>query len=439
LGENEMKKAALLFTILILIFSASAYAQEAELDLDTLVKSALEKNPKIKSLEDAARASKFRIRPAGALPDPVIGLGIKNMGLTRWTVGEEVMSEVGVSVSQMIPFPGKLSLKSQIASTQALQAEENLKAARLALVRQIKELYARLFYYQRSIELLRQKKEVLEKALNLAEVKYSVGTGVQPDIFRAKVEISGMDEMLLTMGQMIRTTTANMNALLAQPADSPLGRAKEIPYQELTTDLDSLQAAARDKSPLLKSAQLMIEEGETEVRMARKEYYPNFMVQVGKGFKGQFPDMYEIMVGVEIPLYAKRKQANLLEESVSRLSGSRYEYASMRDEVGFMITESYTMARTAGELVGLYKNKIVPQARFAYESSLANYQTGKVDFLMLISDITNLFTYEMEVFRNLSSLWASAAKLEELTSLELLGPREETVVVTGSGAVATHR
>ena len=182
-----MKKPAFLLTALILIFSASAYAQEAELDLDALVKSALEKNPKIKSLEDAARASKFRIRPAGALPDPVIGLGLKNMGLTRWTVGEEVMSEVGVSVSQMIPFPGKLSLKSQIASTQALQAEEDLKAAKLGLVRQIKELYARLFYYQRSIGLLVQKKEVLEKALNLAEVRYSVGTGVQPDIFRAKV------------------------------------------------------------------------------------------------------------------------------------------------------------------------------------------------------------------------------------------------------------
>ena len=434
-----MKKAALLFTVLILIFSASAYAQEAELDLDALVKSALERNPKIKSFEDAARASKLRVRPSGALPDPVIGLGIKNMGLTRWTVGEEVMSEVGVSFSQMIPFPGKLSLKSQIASTQSLQAEEDLKAARLQLVRQIKELYARLFYYQRSIELLGQKKEVLEKALNLAEVKYSVGTGVQPDIFRAKVEISGIDEMLLTMGQMIRTTTANINALLAQPEDSPLGRAKEIPYQELTTDLGSLQAAALEKSPLLRASQLTIEEGETEVKMAKKEFYPNFMIQLGKGFKGQFPDMYEAMVGVEIPLYAGRKQSPLLEEAVSRLSSSRNEYASMRNDVAFMITESYTMARTAGEIVGLYKNKIVPQARFAYESSLANYQTGKVDFLMLISDITNLFMYEMEYFRNLSSLWASAAKLEELTSLELLGPREEAASMTGSRAAPTHR
>jgi len=434
-----MKKAALLFTVLILIFSASAYAQEADLDLDALVKSALERNPKIKSFENAAKASKLRVRPSGALPDPVISLGIKNMGLTRWTVGEEVMSEVGVSFSQMIPFPGKLSLKSQIASTQSLQAEEDLKAARLQLVRQIKELYARLFYYQRSIGLLGQKKEVLEKALNLAEVKYSVGTGVQPDIFRAKVEISGIDEMLLTMGQMIRTTTANINALLADPPDSPLGRAKEIPYQELTTDLGSLQAAALEKSPLLKASQLMIEEGETEVKMAKKEFYPNFMIQLGKGFKGQLPDMYEAMVGVEIPLYAGRKQSPLLEEAVSRLSSSRNEYASMRNEVGFMITESYTMARTAGEIVGLYKNKIVPQARFAYESSLANYQTGKVDFLMLISDITNLFMYEKEYFRNLSSLWASAAKLEELTSLELLGPREEAASVTGSGAVSTNR
>jgi len=434
-----MKKPAFLLTALILIFSASAYAQEAELDLDALVKSALEKNPKIKSLEDAARASKFRIRPAGALPDPVIGLGLKNMGLTRWTVGEEVMSEVGVSVSQMIPFPGKLSLKSQIASTQALQAEEDLKAAKLGLVRQIKELYARLFYYQRSIGLLGQKKEVLEKALNLAEVRYSVGTGVQPDIFRAKVELSGIDEMSLTMGQMIRTTTANINSLLDEPSDSPLGRAKEIPCQELTTDLSSLQAAALAKSPLLRASQLMIEEGETEVKMAKKEFYPNFMIQLGKGFKGQFPDMYEAMVGVEIPLYAGRKQSPLLEEAVSRLSSSRNEYASMRNDVGFMITESYTMARTAGEIVGLYKNKIVPQARFAYESSLANYQTGKVDFLTLISDITNLFMYETEYFRNLSSLWASAAKLEELTSLELLGPREEAPSLTGSRAAPTHR
>ena len=412
-----MKKTALFLSLVILTFSG--FAQESDLDLNGLVKAALEKNPKIKSLEDMVRASKFRIGPSSALPDPVIGIGVKNMGLTRWTVGEEIMSEVGVSASQMIPFPGKLRLKAEIASTQALQAEENLAAAKLALVREIKELYARLYYYQKAIDLLGQKKETLLEALQLAELRYAVGKGAQADIFKAQVEISGLEEMLLNMDQMARTTKANINSLLADPPESPLGRPSEIPLQELKERLSTLQSAAQEKSPLLKAAQLMIQEGETDVRMARKEYFPNFMVQVGKGFRGALPDMYEIMVGVEIPLYAKKKQANLLEESLSRLSSSRNEYSSMKNDIGFMITEGYTMARTSGDLIGLYKDKILPQARLAYKSSLANYQTGQVDFLMLVSDITNLFTYEMEYFRNLSVLWASTAKLEELTSLEL--------------------
>lgn len=417
-----MRRISLLLGVVI--FAGCALGQEKDLDLNNLVSQALERNPRIKALEDSARASKFRIAPEGALPDPVIGFGLRNMG-THWTVGNEIMSEVDLSLTQTIPFPGKLRLKADIASSRALQAAENLNAAKLTLVREIKDFYAKLFYYQRSADLLRQKKEVLERALKLAELKYSVGTGAQPDIFRAQVEISGIDEMLLNMGQMIRTTSANINALLDLPADSPLGPAREIPFYALSADLDTLRKLTEEKSPLLQGARLMIEEGETEVKMARKEFYPNFMVQVGKGFKGPLPDMYEVMVGVEIPLYAKRKQTNLLEESVSRLSSTRNDYASMRNEIGFMITESYTMARTAGDLVGLYKSRLLPQARLAYESSLANYQTGKVDFLMLISDITNLFTYEAEYVRNLSSLWSSAAKLEELTSLELINPPAE--------------
>jgi len=434
-----MKATAFLLAVLILLFSAAAYGQEAELDLDSLVQSALERNPRIRSLEDGAKAARIKIRPSGALPDPVLGLGIRNMGLTSWMVGEDPMSEVGVSVSQMIPFPGKLGLKSEIASTQALQAEENLKAAKLTLVREIKDLYSRLYYYQRSVELLQQKKEILEKALKLAEVKYSVGLGAQPDIFKAQVEISAIEEMLLNMGQMTRTTAANINALLDLPAESPLGQAKEIPFYELASALDTLRQKAEERSPQLQGARLMVKEGETEVRMARKEYYPNFMIQLGTGLRGDLPDMYEIMVGVEIPLYAGRKQGPLVEEAVSRLSSRRNGYVAMRNEVGFMITESYTMARTAGDLAALYKNQILPQARLAYESSLANYETGKVDFLMLISDITNLFTYEAEYARNLSTLWSSTARLEELTSLELISPARQTVAQVGAVAAPAGR
>ena len=67
-------------------------------------------------------------------------------------------------------------------------------------------------------------------------------------------------------------------------------------------DIDTLRQKAEERSPRLEEARLMIQEGEIEVGMAKKEFYPNFMVQVEKGSKALFPDMYEFMVGVEIPL-----------------------------------------------------------------------------------------------------------------------------------------
>ena len=413
-----MKK--FLTMVLLMASALGGFGQEGRLDLKQLVHSALERNPRIKSFQRQAEAQKFRIAPEGALPDPVIGLSLKNMGLDRLTVGDEVMSGVGVSMSQMIPFPGKLRLKSEMASKRALQSEQGLRLARLSLIREVKDLYAKIFYYEKALALLERKRGILENALKLAEVKYSLGKGSQSDIFKAQVEISGIQEMKLSMDQMLQASRANINSLLDLPAENPLGHPQEIPFYELKLSLEELREASLKNSPAIKEAELMVEENQVGVKMARKEFYPNFMLQAGKDFKGRLMDMYEVMVGVEIPLYYKKKQAKLLEESLAKLESSKNDSSSMKNEVGFMLNENFLMARTAGNLVRLYRERIIPQASLALESSLANYQVDKVDFLMLLSDISSLVSFEMESVKNLAALWSSTAKIEELISLEIL-------------------
>jgi outer membrane protein TolC len=269
-------------------------------------------------------------------------------------------------------------------------------------------------------ELLLEKKEILEKALRLAEIKYSVGKGIQADVFKAQVEVSAIEEMILTMKQMAEAAKANINSLLDFSSDNPLGIPAEIPFYELKKELSELLEAAMKNSPVLKEAELMIEQGMSEVDLAKKEFYPNFMVQAGKDFKGQFKDMYEVMVGIEIPLYRGRKQAKLLEESRSKLSSSRNSLASMKNEIGFMLNENFLTAKTSENLIKLYKERIIPQATLSLESSLSNYEVDRVDFLMLLSDINSLFSYEMEYIKNLTNLWISVSRIEEMTSLEFI-------------------
>lgn len=409
-----------LIPALIIILSLNVYSQGENLSLDQLVNFALERNLQIKSLQDVTDAQKSRVSAEGALPDPVLGFSLKNVGLDRFSVGEEMMSGVGFFISQAFPFPGKLRLKSEIALKGALQAEERLKGYKLSLVRQVKELYSRLFFYHRSLKLLRKKKEVLTNAFKAAEVKYSVGKGIQSDLFKAQVEISAIEEMTISMEQMMRVTEANINSLLDFPPERPLGSPAEIEFYELKSGLTELFEEAKKNSPLLKEAELMVEENETEVKMAKKEFFPNFMVQAGKDFKGPIKDMYEVMVSFEIPLYQKRKQAKLLAESLSELSSSKNQYLSMKNELTYMLQENFLMARTAGNLLKLYRERIIPQASLALESSLANYKVDKVDFLALLSDINSLFSYELEYLKNLSNLWVAAAKIEELTAMNFI-------------------
>ncbi len=410
------------FAFLFIIFSMSFQVSNGEetLYLEKLVKLALERNPTIKSMREKVEAQRFRITPEKTLPDPIIGLSFKNIGLDQFSVGKEMMSGIGVSFSQKIPFPGKLKLKGEIAEKRALRSEESLKSFTLFLIRKIKELYSKLFYYNRAIDILEKKKEILEKALKIAETKYSVGEGIQSDIFKAQVEISKIEEELILMKQMLRTIEAQINSLLDFPPDKPLGKPQEIPFYEIKIDLKKLYEEAENRAPVLKEAELMVEENAKEVELSKREFYPDFMIEGGKEFKGPFKDMYEIMVGVEIPLYYKRKQDNILKESISNLNSSKNNYSSMRNEIFFMINENFVMGKASENLIRLYKERIIPQATLALESSLSNYQVGKIDFLTLLSDINNLFSHEMEYFKELSNLWIAVSKIEEVTSLQII-------------------
>ncbi len=420
MNKNKTGFFPLVFLFFLFYLPPAAPAEQDKLNLTELLQLAKERNPGLLSLQEEIKAYQFRVEPQATLPDPVLAFSLRNIAATQFTVGQEMMSGVGFSVSQMIPFPGKLRLKKEMAKIQVQRAKRISDGYTLALFRQLKELYAKLFYFQKSLRVLEKKKLFLEKALEAASIRYSVGEGVQTDVLKARLEIAELDQMIKPMEQMLRAVEGQINSLLAFPMEKRWGEAEEIPVFELNIPLGQLIAAAIEKSPKLKEAELMIEEQELEVRLSRREFLPNFMIQVGKEFKGPFKDMYEVMIGVEIPLFIKKKQANLLEASLAELSQARYSFASMENELLAMVNENYLLAKSAENLIKITRNSLLPQASLTLESSLANYQVGKVDFLTFLADIDALFSYEMDYYRQLSELWQAVSRIEELTGLNLL-------------------
>jgi cobalt-zinc-cadmium efflux system outer membrane protein len=404
----------------LMLFPALLLAQEDAVRLDDLLKQALERNPKIKSVGLEAKALSFRIPQEKSLPDPMVGFSLKNMGFPKFSIGQEVMSGVGLSFSQAIPFPGKLRLKGEIAEKVFERTKEVRNSVVLGVLKDVKIAYFELYALHKSIAILQEQKALLEKALELTETKYAVGSGVQSDVLKAKVEISRMDEMITPMAEMIKSLNARINLLLDFPGERPLGMPQDQGVESLPISLEEIKTAAAENSPMVKEASLMVEEGGKMVDLSRKELSPNFVLGAGWEFKGQLPSMYEVMIGFEIPLYRRTKQAKMLEESVTLLESSKSSLISMKNDVTFMVTEDYLKARSAESLIKLYKEKIIPQASLTVESSLASYQVNKTDFLALLADINTYFSYQMAYYRELAELWSSIARLEEYSAKEIV-------------------
>ena len=83
--------------------------------------------------------------------------GYQNEGYDRYTYGEMQGAQWMFSASQMFPFPGKLSLKGEMALRDSESLKASYESTKLTTVARIKELYYDLFLTHKNIDLIRDK------------------------------------------------------------------------------------------------------------------------------------------------------------------------------------------------------------------------------------------------------------------------------------------
>lgn len=105
--RRPRRRTPALLTAVLLLLPVPAATSEvlSEAEAGRLVTEALERNPELRAARDAAAAAVERVRPAGALPDPMFSLSYENDGASP-SLGEMEMTRLALMVEQQIPFPG---------------------------------------------------------------------------------------------------------------------------------------------------------------------------------------------------------------------------------------------------------------------------------------------------------------------------------------------
>jgi outer membrane protein TolC len=422
-------RIVLLITTLLLLQSIAALADQPlpVEDLARLVDSALANNPELKSSQARWRMFAGKAQQAGSLDDPMFMFKLQNL-VAREPFsfgGSDPQTAKVIGITQQLPFWGKRAIKAEMARYEAESYRWTIEERKLELTRMVKETWYQLWAVGKSLEIVDKNLKILTDFVTIAESKYSVGQGVQQDIFKAGLEKSKLLDMQITLQQQRKSLEANLNYLLYRPGGTQIGTIPDFSLVYLSLSAEQLNRIALEKRPQIKSLAMLTNKGEASHRLAQKEFYPDFNLSFEYMFREASMNdpgynMFSMGMTFNLPFQQERRRA-MVAESTSETTMATEELNGLKNTIAYTINDTLAQLERRGRLVELYRGGIIPQAEQSLESAVISYRVNKVDFLTLLDGRMNLFNYERELYESQAEYMMKLAQLEAVVGMELAG------------------
>lgn len=428
-----MKKIICAFLILMVVFFGTypLFSQEVlkrKTVLSELIQEALSQNPQIKAARNEWQASLKIIPQVKSLPDPMLSYS---------HFGQSVETRLGpqrnkFSLSQKLPFFGKLSLEGDIAQSAASLFEEQYNAVKANITLKVKKAFFSLFWFDKALKISSEEKEVLQRLVKIAQKKYETGKGNQQDVLKAHLEISRITDKILILKQGRKGIVAGLNSLLNRPPGSAIRKAEEFKVPGLKVELKELYGMARELRPELRKARFLIEKNEKSLKLAKKNYFPDFKIMfdyidIGAGTTTNAKDgrnSWMASIGINIPIWRRKLRASEAEAAI-KIDASQEGYKNAENVTFSRVNELFFEVKTASEQVNLYKYSLLPQAEQSLKASEVGYLTGKVDFLNLLDAERMVLLIRIGYFKTIADLGKSLAQLERVIGKDLSSEYED--------------
>lgn len=379
-----------------------------------------EANPSVQAARLRAEADQERVSPAGALPDPMLELGLMNRPLDDFGADERMTMNV-VGVRQMFPWPGNQGFAEEARGHAARATELDADETLATVVARARSVYARLAYLDQAIRITSETRDLLRDFLSVAETKYASGEGIQQDLLQAQVAVGRTGADVAAMEQERIATAARLNALMGRPAGEPIPAVRLPDPAGAIAPLDTLMAMAAHRRPALEAARERALAAEARYRAAGRARYPDVEVRIAWGQRPNYVDMGSVSLGVTLPLWGGSKQAPLQRAAAAETAEEKARALDLHYETWARLGELRASAERARTLEEIYRVSILPQAEAAVESALAAYRVGRVDYATLLDARLSVNRYEIDRVRFAAERLQALAEIEALTRVEMGG------------------
>ena len=399
-----------------------------------MVTYAYHKNPAIVAAREDWRAKVESHRVATGLPDPQ---------LTATYFPEPLQTRLGpqdwnVSLSQKIPFPGKLSKAGEVVKTEAHIASLHLDRTVRTIAAEIQASAYELIYIRAAQEIAAQNVALLDQLRSAAESAYADDRAALMDVMKALSQTGQLRYDALLLEELELTEITHLNGLLNRSPQAALGATAPPPFQTLAYSLDELYQLAATHQEDIRIAEQGVRRAEARVALARSHYYPDFNVglfyaAIGEPDTPQRPpaagkDALGVRLGLTLPLWTGKNQGRVNQAHAEHAKAEAMRQGRINTS-RTDIHRAYFRLQNARRLVELYQTDLLPQAASALGTTEAWFREGYAKFADLVEAQSTWYNFQLTLARAQADYGKQFARLEALVGHPLTpqGPPPATL------------
>lgn len=403
------------FLLILMIFFTNIYSGDNAFFLseDIVVEKAIKNNPELISMEKMAKSYEARSHKEYFLENPMVG--IEYMGIEGTGININSPMEKNFIISQKIPFPLKFVWRIGRANTEANVYKYMYEMKKLEIASKSRIAFYELYKTTKYIEITKEILSLIKQLSDIAFVRYNQGMVPQQDVSKMDVENDMLTNELLILS---RQREINIQQLRQITNDDTFLKGtfylEEIKIPEIKYQFEEIKERALLFSPIIKVKKEKLNITENMRNMAIADYLPDFNFQYKKRIE-PYSNEYSMMIEAEIPLWFLNNQQSNISENWEMAESAKKEYENEINNIILKVKEHFEIIKSNYDSLNLLKNRIIPRLESVFKSTMASYQSKKVEFMTLLDSERTLLEVKKEYYIRLTEYLMHFRMLEEIS------------------------
>ncbi|HEY8021908.1 MAG TPA: TolC family protein [Thermoanaerobaculia bacterium] len=376
------------------------------------IDEALARNPGLLATRAQVEQARAQVVVARAIPDPTLAVDVAGQSQAL-NPGSGNASDLGVGLT--IPFPGKIRLRGEVATTALRAAEFTLTQQRQQVASMTAQAYDAVLVALRHGDDLRQSKELALDFLAKTKARFLAGTVAKVDVVKAQVDVAQAENDLLANERALVAARASLNRLLGRTGGAPVettdGLEMPATFRELA-ELEALERLAEASRPELKSLEIQRQGARAATRLAKEYWVPDVNLTLTRNAVDGTPTTFTTGIGLGFPIFLRQHRQGEVAAAIHREEELAANAADTAAQVSLDVRTSYASASTALRQAIFLRDELLPEAREVYRVASVSYGLGGSSALELLDAKRTLLDAEKQYVDALGAANDARAALE---------------------------